>query len=108
MSTTIGLARPEVVPESSLRQILRNGLRRAPVDNQFAVLHFSPCFIAVPLKGTQNFLCVLRIEDGGSQDAAAEHELVGHIPYLLVGSKVAEQRTQVALIVGGHLPGGAV
>ena len=46
--------------------------------------------------------------DGGSEDAAAKHELVGHVPHAAVVGEVVDQGAQVTAILARHLPCRAV
>ena len=39
---------------------------------------------------------------------SAYRKLAMNVPHFLVAGKVAEQRTQIAVVVARHLPGGAI
>ena len=45
---------------------------------------------------------------GSHKQRAAEHKLVGDVPYVLVGGEVHNEGTHKTVVVGCHLPGGAV
>ena len=102
---------PEIIPGSTLGQVFCGGLRGMPVDTACLFLVAADVFLIPAGHGIfldDLLLGVLCLDDGGCQDATAEHKLIGHVPHLLVGSKVAEQRAQVALVVGGHLSGDTI
>ena len=110
LTTCVVLACPEVVPSGSLRQVFRSSLCSGEVDGSIIAAVCS--ILTIPtchgIGADDFFLGVLWVHDRGSKDATTKHELIGHVPHLLIVSEVAEQRTHVAVVVRGDLPGGAI
>ena len=109
-SALVCLVGPEIIPRSTLRQVLHGSLRGREVDGSDGRtvghgLTVPPCH---GIRADDLFLRILRVDDGCGKDATTEHKLVGHVPHLLVAGEVAEQRTHVAVVVARHLPGRAI
>ena len=109
LSATIILFCPIVVPSATLRQILGSGLGlRKVYIGQRAFLGFFLVPSAICIFAHDFFFGVLRRNDRSGQDASSEEELIVHVPHALVVREVVYQRTQVAFVVVGYLPCGAI